>query len=220
MSCQHCESPSAALAPLSVNRKMPNLDIDPEGDIVLILQDVKLQVSSRVWSLASPVSKAMFGPHFAEGPPTSNRTRRIVLQDDDAEAMGVMCNVLHPKYCSWTPIGLDCLEKVAILTDIYDYIRAMYYWAKCEIFVSKDTEEHARLLSLAYAFDEAIFFHNLTKFLVFHYPNASKVLSTSERYAIREEIENYLPSNLLGKLPKSPPQFSRQTIRKRGIPKC
>ena len=67
--------------------------MDPEGDIILVLGDVGLQVSSKVLSLASPVFKAMFGPHFAEGQgqASSTKIRRVKLHDDDVEAMKILC---------------------------------------------------------------------------------------------------------------------------------
>ena len=94
--------------------------IDPEGDVILICNDSEFQVSSKVLSLASPVFKAFFSPNFAEGQPTSDKTSRIRLHDDDAESMRLMCDILHHKCASPNGIGLERLERLAVLTDKYD----------------------------------------------------------------------------------------------------
>ena len=94
--------------------------IDPEGDVILICGEIEFQVSSKVLSLASPVFTALFGPCFAEGQPTSSKPSRIQLPDDDAESMRFMCAVLHHKCASAKGIGLERLEKLAVVTDKYD----------------------------------------------------------------------------------------------------
>lgn len=133
--CENCETISSALASLSVEtHDMANIDaIDPEGDIILICGEAELQVSSKVLSLASPVFKALFSPNFAEGQPTSNKGSRIHLHDDDAESMRFMCAVLHHKCTSANRIGLERLERLAVVTDKYDVCIFR------EVFVLKDT---------------------------------------------------------------------------------
>jgi hypothetical protein len=44
--------------------KLPATVFDKSGDVILTLGDVSLLVSSKVLSVASPVFRAMFGPHF------------------------------------------------------------------------------------------------------------------------------------------------------------
>ena len=94
--------------------------IDPEGDIVLVCGKTELQVSSKVLRLASPVFTTLFGPKFAEGQATSRKASRIQLHDDDEDSMHFMCTVLHHKCTSASSIGLERLEKVAVVTDKYD----------------------------------------------------------------------------------------------------
>ena len=43
------------------------LVIDPDGDLILILPNGKLQVSSKILCMASKVFKAMLSAKFAEG---------------------------------------------------------------------------------------------------------------------------------------------------------
>ena len=120
--CENCANISSALASLSVEiHDMANINvIDPEGDVILICGETEFQVSSKVLSLASPVFKALFSPNFAEGQPTSSKAIHIQLHDDDAESLRFMCAILHHKCASANGIGLERLEKLAVVTDKYD----------------------------------------------------------------------------------------------------
>lgn len=120
--CENCENISSALASLLIEtHDMANVNvIDPEGDIILICHEIEFRVSSKVLSLASPVFKALFSPTFAEGQPTSSKVSRIQLHDDDADSMRFMCAVLHHKCASANGIGLERLERLAVVTDKYD----------------------------------------------------------------------------------------------------
>lgn len=120
--CEHCELISSALTSLYVtNHNMANISvIDQEGDVILICGEDEFQVSSKVLSLASPVFKALFSPRFAEGQPTSSKAARIQLRDDDVESMRFMCAVLHHKCAPVNGIGLERLERLAVVTDKYD----------------------------------------------------------------------------------------------------
>jgi BTB/POZ domain len=51
----------------------PTTIIDSSGDVILKLGKSSLKVSSKVLSVASPVFRAMFGPHFQEGESLSKR---------------------------------------------------------------------------------------------------------------------------------------------------
>lgn len=100
---------------------MANINvIDPEGDVILTCGETEFQVSSKVLSLASPVFKALFSPSFAEGQATSSKASRIQLHDDNAESMRFMCAVLHHKCTLANGIGLEKLERLAVVTDKYD----------------------------------------------------------------------------------------------------
>ena len=75
----------------------------------------------------------------------------------------------------------------------------MHCWALCEISHSKYTKEPGRLLWPAYAFGDAQFFNSLTKIMVLNFPNDSQAQRASTKYLIPEEIERYLPEDVLGK---------------------
>ena len=48
--------------------KNPKINVDPHGgNVFLVLEGAELHVYSYVMSCASKVSRAMFGPHFAQG---------------------------------------------------------------------------------------------------------------------------------------------------------
>jgi hypothetical protein len=51
----------------------PTKNLDPSGDVVLVLGETCLRVSSKVLSVASSVFRVMFGPHFQEGESISKR---------------------------------------------------------------------------------------------------------------------------------------------------
>lgn len=97
-----------------------NSVIDPDGDVILVCGESEFKVSSKVLSLASPVFKALLSPNFAEGQPTPSKASRIQLHDDDAESMHFMSAVLHHKSASASDIGLEKLERLAVVTDKYD----------------------------------------------------------------------------------------------------
>ena len=120
--CENCVDISSALNALYAEfYNMTSISvIDPGGDVILVCGRTELQVSSKVLGLASPVFEALFSPKFAEGQPTSSKTNRIQLHDDDAESMRFMCAVLHHKCADTTGIGLERLERLAVVTDKYD----------------------------------------------------------------------------------------------------
>ena len=73
-------------------------EIDPEGDVILCVQStIKLRVSTKILSVASPVLKAMFRPErFREGrgidamnPPT------VCLPEDPPNGFRIICRSLY-----------------------------------------------------------------------------------------------------------------------------
>ena len=77
--------------------EMVNIDIATEGDVIFVLQQTRLRVSSVILSSASPVFKVMFGPNFAEGQGhrTAREPREVPLHDDDLGAITRLCRILH-----------------------------------------------------------------------------------------------------------------------------
>lgn len=104
--------------------EMVNIDIAAEGDVLFVLQQTRLRVSSVILSSASPVFKAMFGPNFAEGQGerTAGDPREVPLYDDDLDAMTRLCRILrHQDETEDTPLTSigpveSCLDGVYTLT--------------------------------------------------------------------------------------------------------
>ena len=76
---------------------MASINIATEGDVIFVLQQTRLRVSSVILSSASPVFKAMFGPNYAEGQGqrSAGEPREVPLFDDDLCAMARLCRLLH-----------------------------------------------------------------------------------------------------------------------------
>jgi hypothetical protein len=120
----HCETPDA-------------VPLDPEGDVILVVNDParnvgsSFLVSSRVLSLASPVFSKMFGPDFAEGIQVRRGNRPYInLEENDPEAMELILRILHYQ-CADISFSMDpkSLAVLAIHCDKYDCIRALRPWA-------------------------------------------------------------------------------------------
>lgn len=127
------------------------IDVFPRGDVVLVcgdnddakryprnlspvLQDNvtncmrrRIRVSSAFLSQASPVFKAMFGPHFREGHALATDSNiEIPLPDDSPRAMELMCLVIHLRNDK-VPRIVDAVLYLEIprLCDKYDTVVAM-----------------------------------------------------------------------------------------------
>ncbi|KAB5575383.1 hypothetical protein GE09DRAFT_1281274 [Coniochaeta sp. 2T2.1] len=107
--------------------------LDPEGDAVIVLDNQqtgfqeKYLVSSKILSLASPVFTKMFSQKFSEGAKVRNgEVPSIDLEEDDAEMMGIILNILHyrlediPRDIETLPLAI-----LAMLSDKYDCERAL-----------------------------------------------------------------------------------------------
>lgn len=78
----------------NTNNTAAKMDIiADEGDLILAVgnekKKKKMRVSSVILSMASPVSKALLGPHFREGQRLRNGTSpiEILLPDDSSESL-------------------------------------------------------------------------------------------------------------------------------------
>ncbi|PPJ57385.1 hypothetical protein CBER1_01434 [Cercospora berteroae] len=107
------------------------VDIDPDGDVVLVCGKAngseRLRVSSKVLSLASPVFKTMLGPNFKEGKKLSELgTLDLPLPDDDGADMMIICNILHMRHSKLDRrLEVKKLEDVSILADKYNCTMAL-----------------------------------------------------------------------------------------------
>lgn len=116
-------------------------DCDPAGDMVLKLgsgdEATLIRVNSNVLSLASPVFAAMLNPRFAEGKAlednkgTVDSPTAIDLPDDDPEAMGIICRILHFKEdaAKQPCYPRSNMMRLAQICEKYDMSRTLSPWS-------------------------------------------------------------------------------------------
>ncbi|CAK1360128.1 hypothetical protein CB0940_06230 [Cercospora beticola] len=135
------------------------VDIDPDGDVVLVCGSAdktkRLRVSSKVLSLASPVFKTMLGPDFKEGKRLSKHgSLNLPLPDDDGEDMTIICNILHFRH-SKLPRQLDTikLQDISVLADKYSCTMALgpivEHWVE---ELRKDCSDAVRVILICASF--------------------------------------------------------------------
>ncbi|KAF2135727.1 uncharacterized protein K452DRAFT_238843 [Aplosporella prunicola CBS 121167] len=175
-----------------------------DGDAIFVLTDAdggkhEVQVHSIVLKLASKVFAAMFGPHFSEGQDlNSNSPKRVEMPDDEPEAMKLLCDALHHRLedTLTAPRG-SLLDHVVKLVDKYDCSAAMmgistvWMYKLIEDAKYMDYEGWERLLPVAYLFNNAQSFYEVTKGLVYHYDGFFS--------SIEHEMMDCLPTGVLGK---------------------
>lgn len=60
------------------------------------LDSKRLRVSSQILRNASTYLSNLFGPNFSEGQNlSSSNSKEILVPDDDARAMEMICNIIH-----------------------------------------------------------------------------------------------------------------------------
>jgi hypothetical protein len=104
-----------------------------DGDILLLLADgSRIRAYSTVLSLASPVFKAMLGPHFKEGQERGSALspKEISLPDDDPCSMKEIAYLLHFQTFDGSQPNDQTLAqailRIAMLADKYGCTDAMH----------------------------------------------------------------------------------------------
>ncbi|MCJ1473765.1 hypothetical protein MMC13_002416 [Lambiella insularis] len=179
-------------------------DIDPSGDVVLVVERIRLRVSSKVLTLASPVWKAMFSSNFVEGTVLSKGSPCIVpLPEDNVDAISMLCNILHYRhqYIAKKPSAAS-LEQLAVVTDKYDCVDAMSFYSGFHLIrlcdSAKNEYDSGRLLYPATAFNYAPVFQRVTKALVYDTSRSrlTDIFGLS-LYGVNPSIKRLLPDGLL-----------------------
>ena len=178
------------------------LDIAPNGDVILVVdQDAaqkKLRVHSFALSMASKVFAAMFGSQFAEGQRlNSTYPKDVPLPEDDADAMVTICSVLHYRYeLIKDHLNIDTIYDIAVCADKYEFTGALK--PSFQIWMSKTgdvrrTEPLLKAMTAAYIFDDADIFHDISRSLVEH---------SSDDYAESWDwsASGFLPAKALGNM--------------------
>jgi hypothetical protein len=139
------------------------VQLDPEGDAVLIVDDAahitskKFLVSSKVLSLASPVFSRMFGSNFREGIQTrQGNPPSIPLKEDDPDAVESILSLLHFRNLSIPDsMGPERLAMLAIQCGKYDCNGALRPWIAlwCDGYQNiSSPEDFGFMLLAAYLF--------------------------------------------------------------------
>ncbi|MCJ1397827.1 hypothetical protein MMC11_001023 [Xylographa trunciseda] len=150
------------------NAKSSVVEIDPKGDVVLVLncqdEKKKLLVSSRILSMVSPVFAAMLNSQFKEGlhNVTPGISHKVSLPDDDAIAFEIICNVIHYRH-KHVPIdpSLEQLVNIAVIADKYELREPLFgysvVWLQSGIKNNTGMKYNAKhcntILFAAYALD-------------------------------------------------------------------
>lgn len=110
----------------------PAVHIDPQGDIFLVVQNGSsskdIRVSSKILSAASVVFKTIFQSGFREGlgQYPSSTLAKILLPEDDADALTTVCRVVHYR-AREVPreFAANELLQIGRICDKYDFIEAL-----------------------------------------------------------------------------------------------
>lgn len=147
---------------------------DPEGNVILAVTSEEgagkardFLTSSNILKLASPVFTKMFGPCFQEGAAlqsSSETCPTIRLEEDDPDAIELLLRALHfdtEKVPEKAP-SPNTLAKLAILSDKYNYNRAMKPWIALWFrdfngIEELDQQALGRLVLTAYLFQSSRF---------------------------------------------------------------
>ena len=105
----------------------PGFQPEPEGDVEVVCEQgngEKLTplVSSKIMTMAPPVSKAMLGPHFAEGSKhvNLNRPQEITLKEGEPEVNQWVYWRLHFRRGLDIEVSVDLLYQIAGAIVKYD----------------------------------------------------------------------------------------------------
>jgi len=193
--------------------EMVNIDIAAEGDVIFVLKQTRLRVSSAILANASPVFKTMFGPNFAEGQGQSSAgdPREVTLFDDDLQAMTRLCRILHHQndtkdiLLTSTESYESCVDDLFALTvvsdkcDCSDGVEAVIKCflaelASTSLSVLRTPVAMLVLSAVAYNISDCRHFALFTRRLVIDFGLNYSVLARRCHYALEE-----LPSMFLCK---------------------
>ena len=189
----------------------PQYDMDPAGDLILLVGQVEnqipIRVSSKVLGLASRVFATMFGPRFLEGHVLANQARfstpSFSLPEEDPEAMTWFCRALHLQVDgNETGLSLGLLVRIAKLCDKYDASTALSGWSQFWLRDLSDpmvrdptvpSSQAANVLLMSYAFKNHPAFWLVTRDIVYH-------SSLEDIRGFKDKTrDSILPDRLLGK---------------------
>jgi hypothetical protein len=153
-------------------------EIATNGDVVFVVgpHSKKIRVCSIILKNASIYFRAMFGPHFAEGKDLkSNNPKEILMPDDNANALEVICNVIHLRNDA-VPQSLSPNEifEVAVTADKFDCVIALKLASTIWLNPKgiQGISELGYLMAAAYILDNARAFSDITLSMVLHHTDS------------------------------------------------
>lgn len=156
--------------------------IDPDGDIIFELSTVQaaakthLLISSKVFSLVSPVLGKMFEWEFRaqQSDYPSSKQPVIPLPEDDMEAFVLLAKITHHKMDGVPEnLELDCLIEFATICHKYDCVKAVTHSSL--LWLRVDTTDYCpedlnKLLFAAYILDIPDVFMRVSRIILFNHP--------------------------------------------------
>ena len=189
----------------------PHCNVDPAGDLILLVGQEEnqrpIRVSSKVLSLASPVFATMFGPRYLEGHVLSKQARFSIpsfpLPEEDPEAMTWFCRAVHLQLsANERGMTVDLSVKIAALCDKYDASTALSGWSQLWLQnlshpMLRDStippRHPAKALHMSYAFNNHRTFYLATRDIVHH-------CSREDIRFLKDKSKDIvLPNQLIGK---------------------
>lgn len=175
---------------------MATIDITTtDGDILLVIGETRLRVSSVILSSASPVFKAMLGPKFLEGQGdrSAQDPKEIALYDDDVAAMVRLCRLLHhqedmptaPQDKASLAAGAEQLLALTILADKYGCIGSirpsggymLFNAASMPICLDTTMQTYLCLIAAAYMLEDSRHFALFTRRMVLDTPRPCSIVA-------------------------------------------
>ena len=162
----------------SIPASTPQCNVDPAGDLTLLVGQERnqrpIRVSSKVLSLASPVFATMFGPRYLEGHILSKHAKFSIpsfpLPEEDPEAMTWFCRAVHLQLnANEKAMTVGLIRKIAALCDKYDASTALSGWSRLWmedlsnslLRIYNTVSEHpALVLYISHAFSTSYVFKN------------------------------------------------------------
>jgi hypothetical protein len=144
-------------------------NISTDGDTIFVIgpDEARLCVHSCLLQTASKVFRAMFGPFYSEGQRSDliSSKKEIPLPEDDADAMRIMCAVIHHRN-DLIPGEMSSSDvlRLSVVADKYDckiaLKHATRHWLDHRNVVS--LKEQMELMTAAYLLDHAQAFSAIT----------------------------------------------------------
>jgi len=176
---------------LAATQLYPNMSadvsfhVDPDGDLILLVEAKEILVSLKLLTLASPVFRRMLEGRFKEAgelkeSQLTGSPFRLQLHETNFESMLLLCQLLHLQWVS-QEVSLELIKKLAELVHFYDCSRAFQFISSALIeplLYAGSIDTHHASVPVCYHLRCACAFAAVTKRLIFDETNPlSKVVS-------------------------------------------